>query len=308
MSAKFKILFLGVKRIGTLSLEALLEGDAPLAGAVTMKSQENLPIIKLANDAGIPVFQNPPLNSSSFIKIVQELNPGRVLAFSYPRILKKNFLSLFEYGCINFHPARLPHYRGCFPTVWPILEGDREAYLTMHYMDEGIDTGDIIDTWKVPIGSKETGFSLYEKLIEVAPFLLKRHLPDIFMRHLAATPQDHSKARYFSKKLPNDGQVDWTWKAELITRFVRALYHPFYESAFTVVHGQKIEILEARVAKIIDGLRHKPKMFIPDSERLFVACNDGYIEIKKMKLQSGKVITKNLGIFFKDWIEKARKT
>lgn len=304
MSAKFKILFLGVKRIGKLALKTLIEADTPLAGVVTMESKENLPIVKTARYAGIHVFQNPPINSSSFLEVVQKLEPGRVLSFSYPRILKKNFLNLFKYGCINFHPARLPNYRGCYPTIWPILEGDSEAYLTMHYMDEGIDTGDIIDMWKIPIDSEDTGYSLYEKLVEIVPLILKKHLPDIFMRRLAGISQDHSKARYFSKRLPNNGQVDWTWDVERATRFVRALYHPFYESAYTVVEGKKLEILEVNIAKDIHGVRHKPETFILENDRLLVACNDGYVEVKKIRHMSGEIIKENLGRYFNEYIAR----
>ena len=101
------------------------------------------------------------------------------MSISYPKKIPEDVLSSFPGRGFNFHPARLPSYRGCLPTVWPILEGDKIAEYTMIVMDHDFDTGPIVDIEKIRIDPHETGWSLYQKLVTCLPALVKRNLSGI---------------------------------------------------------------------------------------------------------------------------------
>jgi len=282
MGKPFNILFFGVKNVGVQGLKILLGANAPIVGVVTIEGQENEPIVKIAQDQGILVFQHSDINSSSFFDSVRNLGAERGVIFSYPRILRKGLLDLFKHGCINFHPARLPRYRGCFPTVWPILEGDSEAYCHMHYVDEGIDTGDIIDTRKIPIDNLDTGYSLYEKMVDSIGELLRKHLPDIFLKDYVGEVQDEDAAQYFLKSLPNDGEIDWQWDADQIMRFVRALWHPIFQGACAVVEGKKVELGDIDIAKNMPNNSQAFGEVVRKEGKMFISCQNGHIEVKRI--------------------------
>ena len=168
----------------------------------------------------------------------------------------------------------------------------------MHYIDEGIDSGDIIDTLELAIDPEDTGSSLYDKVVDAMPLLLQKHLPALRKSSISGVPQDRSKAHYYPNSLPNGGQISWEWGKEQVNRFVRALYHPSHESAYTILNGDKFEILEIDSAIDVDRGYRQAGTFVAERNRLLVACGDGYIEIKKIKLPSGEIISEGMSMWF----------
>ena len=298
MMPRARTVFIGVKRVGESALKILLACDTPVVAVITMNGDDNAGIVALAKKANIPIFQAPDMKSPEFLKTIAALKPQRGLMFSFPKILKKSFLDLFEMGCFNFHPARLPEYRGCYPTIWPILNDDKVAQCTMHVVDEGIDTGEIIDTWDVSVLPDETGYSLYEKMIEVIPRLLGKHLPKILLEQPIGIKQDESRANYFFKKLPHEAKIDWNWGAVKIDRFVRALYHPIFLGAYTDVDGKKFEVLAIKEAKHLRGIEQRPGTFISKDEDLFIACGEGYIQVVMTRDVDGSLLKERIGFYF----------
>ena len=265
-------------------MRTLVEKGICVAAVITGRGAENKLVVAVARKYGIPVFQNPPLGTMRFIRKIRLLNASAALNFSYPEIFKESFINLFPYGCINFHPAILPRYRGRYPTVWPILYSDKVAGYTMHYIDKGIDTGDIIDIAKIKIRLEDTGYSLYNKLVRLVPLLLKRHLPAIVTRIVKAIPQRRTKKAYFSQ-LPGSGEINWAVSAERAQRFIRALYHPRFVSAFTLRHGKKIEILKASLSRRQKRCtEHKPGELFFWGGSVFAACSDGYLRIERIRI------------------------
>ena len=145
-----RILYLGTKDVGKQCLEILGDYKKFLTGVVTLAGKENEEIQRITRRYRVPLFVDIDVNSPEFLKHISASKTDVVLCISYPMILKKAILNLPPLGCINMHPAYLPEEKGCFPTIWAILKDKKRTGYTIHYMDEGIDTGDIIAQVEVP--------------------------------------------------------------------------------------------------------------------------------------------------------------
>ena len=155
-----------------------------------------------------------------------------VLSIGYIRIIKKNILEHARLGIINAHPAPLPKYRGRFSTMYAIMNGEKTHGVTFHFMNEGIDSGDILHQKMFPIDENDTGKSLYMKaselIVQEFPKLLKMCYENNLPKSI---PQNEDDSSYFKKEIPNDGVVELDWKPKKFDNYVRALYFPPFEPA-----------------------------------------------------------------------------
>jgi methionyl-tRNA formyltransferase len=198
------ILFLGNKP-GLVALKTLRTADVEIKGVIAKDSKENKEIIDYATQNGIAVLGDVSTRVEACILELGSLNPNTGLSVSYHQILPKSLIDMFPGGVLNCHPARLPKNRGCFPTFWPIIEGDQETDYTIHEMNEGIDSGAIVDRETVCVKDTDTGYRLYERLIESLPRMLERNIDVINNGSQNSYVQDDNLARYHDKKLPNQG-------------------------------------------------------------------------------------------------------
>lgn len=303
MPESFPVFFIGVKRVGAVALNTLCDQKVPIAFIITMPGQDNHAIVEQAEKSGIPYYIDPPFNEKKFLDEIRSYGSERGVCFSFPKRIPGPFLELFRFGIINFHPAKLPDYRGCFPTIWPILNGDQSASYTMHVMDEQFDTGDIIAATSLPVMSDDTGFSLYERLVDVIPALLQEFLPALHTSVICGTPQLHEKGNYYSRSLPNQGLIDWAWSKQYIIRFVRALSHPFHKGAIGRVAAKDLEILGVSLAGAVSGQVPRPGTFLRVGEDLNVACKDGWLRITKIRDMNNKIREIDLGRYFEEYFQ-----
>lgn len=160
------------------------------------------------------------------------------LSVEYDRIIHPD---LFKTSCLyNIHFSLLPAYKGVYPSVWPILNGEKYAGVTLHKMDRGIDTGDIIKQTKFKLSSKETSYSLYMKLILQGTKLVIKNIEKLINGNFIAYPQPANDSTYYSKASINYSNlsIDLNATAEQIDRQIRAFYFPAYQVAH--VHGYAI--------------------------------------------------------------------
>ena len=149
-----------------------------------------------------------------------------------------------KYGVINLHPAALPFYRGCNCYAHAIMNNEKEYGVTLHYVDEGIDTGPIIDLAWLDIAKNDTGKSLYLKAQHLARSVFFDAMPRIVFHALngnrvPARKQDDSLAKYYDRNSLSDKKADLTWQIQKLYDFVRALDFPPFEPAYAVVDGHK---------------------------------------------------------------------
>lgn len=164
-------------------------------------------VTDVARRHSIPVYRPKNVNAPAFLGVLsQDIRPDVIVSVAASQVFKKDILSLPQYGCINVHTAPLPRYRGMLPTFWVLLNGEKETAVTVHYMTEKLDDGDIIRQESVPISPDDTLDSLIRKTKRVGAEVLLQALDDIERGTVTRRPNDASQATYFSFPTREDAQ------------------------------------------------------------------------------------------------------
>ncbi len=224
-------MFAGSGEIGVETYRALADSRHELVGAITQpdkpagRRMEPRPSpVKLAS-AGLfhPLFQPDSINAPSVLDQVRYLAPDVLVVFAYGQILKRELLGIPRFGCLNLHASLLPRHRGASCIQAAIRSGDRETGMTVMWMAEGLDTGDIVRQVRVGIGRRETAGSLHDKLAAEAPGLLLRTLDEIEAGKSPRTAQNDALATYAPRLKKSDGWIDWSRPQMEIDRHIRAM-------------------------------------------------------------------------------------
>ncbi|MCQ3936020.1 MAG: methionyl-tRNA formyltransferase [Chloroflexi bacterium] len=196
----------------------------------------------IARRAGLPVW-NQPLNTASFSEFVARLKPDLFVVASFSRILKPQTLSLAPRGVINVHPSLLPKYRGADPIFWALVNNEKETGITVHWMDEGVDTGSLLGQRVLPIGEGEDSISLARKLTAAGVELLVEVLDQIESGRAVSVSQDEAGASYFPPASKEYRTIRWEDCADSIQRLVRASIS--YGGASAVIEGRPVKIIKS---------------------------------------------------------------
>ncbi|WLV25715.1 methionyl-tRNA formyltransferase [Aciduricibacillus chroicocephali] len=241
-----KIVFMGTPDFSVPVLQALANSDYEVVLAVTQpdrpKGRKKVltppPVKTAAEELGIAVFQPERLKEDW--EPIREVEPDLIVTAAYGQLLPKELLDLPDYGCVNVHASLLPELRGGAPIHYAILQGKKETGITIMYMAEKLDAGDIISQQSLVIERNDDVGTLHEKLSEIGAKLLLNTLPKLFEGNVEAIPQDESKATFASNIKRSEEKIDWTRTAEEIFNQVRGL-RP-WPVAFTACEGQNIKI------------------------------------------------------------------
>ena len=273
-----KIVFMGTPDFALPCLERLIaskhevigvfcQPDKPKGRAQTLTAP---PIKELAIKHDIPVFQPVTLKNGAGVEILKTLNPDLVVVTAYGKILPKDFLEYPKYGCINIHGSLLPKYRGASPIQWAVLNGDSEAGVTSMQMDEGLDTGDMLLTEKIPVDENETAEGLFEKLSVLGADVLEKTISELENGSLVPVKQDDSKATYVGMLSKEMSRVDWSLSAWEIHNKIRGLYS--WPGASTVLDGKTLKLHKARLSDKKGN--NIPGSVVESDKRLIVCCGD----------------------------------
>lgn len=232
--------------IGWTSLRTLLElgVDVPLVVTHEDAPGEQIwfhSVSDLAREAGIPVIAPEDVNAEEPVATVAQTHPDFLFSFYFRNMLKAPLLSLPRRGALNLHGSLLPRYRGRAPVNWVLVEGESETGVTLHYMDERADHGDVVAWQRVTIDRDDCALSLTRKLAGAAEALLRVEIPRLAAGRAARVPQDHARATKFGGRRPADGAIDWQWPAERVRNLVRAVTDP-WPGAFTRLRSRKLMI------------------------------------------------------------------
>jgi methionyl-tRNA formyltransferase len=247
-----KVVFMGGKLLGPRCLNELLNFPEFNIKLVVV-NRDDLgrdswypSLAKLSHRLGLPVSRPTKVNDHKFEKVLFDIEPDYIFCVFYEQILKSGVLHAPTKGAINIHYAPLPKYRGRFSTMYGIFNGDKEAGVTIHWIDRGIDTGQIISQHKVPIYDTDTAKDLYYRCTETGINMFRGLLAKIVLeKRIRSRKQDESKATYTPHRLPNDGKIDWTWDSKRIHNFIRAMTFPPYPGpTFTI--GDKEMIIQEK--------------------------------------------------------------
>ena len=247
------IIFMGTPDFAVGTLDALVEAGHRITLVVTQpdkpkgrgKEIQMSPVKETALKHNISVYQPLRAREASFIEEMRALRPDVMVVIAFGQILPKELLSVPRYGCVNIHASLLPKYRGAAPIQWAVINGDKKTGLTTMLMDEGMDTGDMLEKREITLDEKETGGSLFDRLSLLGGELILSTLDGLEKGTLVRTPQNHQEATYV-KKIPKSlGEVDWTMDGEAIERLIRGL-NP-WPSAYTWLNGRMLKLWEAEV-------------------------------------------------------------
>ena len=247
-----RIVFMGTPDFAVPSLRALLQAGYGVKAVVTQpdrpkgrKRELVPPPVKLAAlEHGIPVLQPEKLRAPEAIAEVLAHKPDLIVTAAYGQILPKAVLDAPRYGCINVHASLLPKYRGGAPIHRAIIEGETVTGVTIMYMAEGLDPGDIISRVEVPITEDDDTGTLHDKLSEAGARLLVDTLPSLLDGTVRAVPQVDAEATYAPNLRREDEWIDWNRTSRQIYNQVRGL-RP-WPVAYTTWNGEVLKIWEAR--------------------------------------------------------------
>ena len=245
---------------GALCLQELVDQGDEVVAVVTSPADPGPAAtpetsVKLTADRNyLPVYQPPmpDVNRPEFLAVLRRLRPDLIVSMHFPVIFSRELLAIPPLGCVNEHPSRLPAGRGMTPSCWHMLIGDDRNWISLHYLDSGIDTGDIIAQGSVEITPDDTGLTSGRKLSREGHRIFAQALPLIREGRAPRIPQKEIqgvKSSYYSWK-PHYARIAWERPAAQIARHVRALTHPkdlpsWTGCAYTHLAGRRVSVWRA---------------------------------------------------------------
>lgn len=244
------------------------------------------PVKKLALEENIPVFQ--PMRIRKDFEKLKNLDIDLIVTCAYGQIISKEVLDMPKYGCINVHASILPKYRGSAPIQWCLFNNDDVTGVTIMYMDEGMDTGDIIKIKEIPILDSDNVGTLHDKLSKLGCDLLLEVLPTIFNKTNDRIKQgnNYTMAPMIKRE---DERLDFNEEGKKIIGKIKGL-NP-WPLANIIINNQEIKVLEAEfVQKKVDNTGIIKEI---DKKNLGITCKDGIIYLKKIKPSGKKIMEIN---------------
>jgi methionyl-tRNA formyltransferase len=294
---------MGTPEFSVPMLEAIHKSKYDLVGVVTVQDKPagrgrkiSKSAVKLyAEKENIPVLQLENLKSDEFFNQLKDLNPNLIVVVAF-RMLPKRVWAFPEYGTFNLHASLLPQYRGAAPINWAIINGETKTGLTTFFIDDKIDTGEIIDKIEIPIDHDDNLESLYNKMIPKGVELTMKTIQDIEQNHVKPTTQKEYSDLNSAPKLNKDNtRINWKNDAESIYNLVRGLSpHPM---AWTnIISGD--ETIPCKISKVkykIEDHNFEIGELIENDKKLVIPVANGFIEILELKMSGKKLLkTKDL--------------
>ena len=289
-----RVLFMGTPDFAVASLEALLAAGYNVVGVVTQPDRPvgrkqvmtPPPVKEAALRHGLQVLQPERIKTDEALDEVLALAPDLIVTAAYGQILPKRLLDAPRYGCINVHASLLPKYRGGAPIHKCIVEGEKESGVTIMYMVEALDAGDMLSRVAVPIEERDTVGTLHDKLAQAGSRLLVETVPALLAGEIVPQPQDHEQATFAPNIKRTDERIDWSRTAEQIYNQVRGL-NP-WPVAFTTYQGKVWKIWW--VEKLPEtGGSHAPGTIVGrEEDGLLVACGSGTVKITELQPEGKK--------------------
>jgi len=226
-----KIMFMGTPEISATCLAAILDSGIGISAVVTGKDKPRgrgnvltpTPTKALAEERGIPVYTPDSLRTEEFLQTLKEVDPELIVVVAYGKILPPAVLDYPEYGCINVHVSLLPKYRGAAPMQRAVMNGESETGVTIMYMAEGLDTGDIISQEAFPITESDDFETVHDRSASLGGRMVVDAIRAIEEGRATRTPQDGSLASYAAKIEKEDCRIDFTLPATRLSAIIRGV-------------------------------------------------------------------------------------
>lgn len=280
-------------------LEAMIDVEFPISHVFSVDEEfsENIsgyqPIHLIAEKNGIPFTRIHKINDSTNVEIIKNIEPDYIFVIGFSQLVKREIIDAAKVGVVGFHPTPLPKMRGRAANVWQVLLGVHETKCSTFFIDEGIDSGDILGQQEYVIEDTDYAADVERKINEASGKLFRRVLREIMDGTIKPQKQDESEATYLLKRSPEDGLIDWNNSIVDIQRLIRAVSKP-YPGAFGLYDGKhqfiiwRADILENKKYVGING-----QIAEITENYIDVVCKDGllrvtdYENVDKVKLFVG---------------------
>ena len=306
-----RVVFMGTPDFAEESLKAVYEAGYKIEAVVTNVDKPKgrgmklipSPVKQFAESKGLKVLQPIKVkNNVEFLEEIRNINPDVICVVAYGKILPKDLLDIPKYGCVNVHGSLLPKYRGAAPIQWAVLNGDKTTGITTMYMNEGMDTGDMILKEEVEIGEEETTGELWNRLSQVGAKLLVETLKLIESENAPREKQgeNFTLAPMLNKEM---AKIDWENKsADEIKNLVRGL-NPIM-GAYSFIDGKKVKFWKVRAINADQLLDQFPEikeyeykmadiepgtiLFSSDKDGLYIKAKEGIIQVLEIQGENAR--------------------
>lgn len=281
---------MGTPEIAATALDALFAAELDVVGVITQPDKPKgrgytlmpPPVKVLAQAHNVPVYQPERVRDEAFENLLHELDPELIVVVAYGKILPKFVIDYPKYGCINLHVSLLPKYRGAAPMQRAVMSGESETGVTVMYMDEGMDTGDIITTATFPIGPTDTFETVHDTSARLGAELLPAVIATIADGTVQRTPQNHAEATYAPKIEKEECEIDWSKPASVLDPYLRGITP--IPMPYTYLPDDKL--LKVCAAHPVKG-SGTPGTILSLSENgegeIVVACGEGALAITALR-------------------------
>ncbi len=288
-----RVVFMGTPDIAATCLKQILQDDFQVVGVYTQPDRPKgrgmkmvySPVKEVALEHEIPVFQPENFRNEETVEQLRQLQPDVVAVVAYGRILPKAVLQIPPKGCINVHTSLLPQYRGSAPYQWAVLDGLEKTGVSVMYLSEGMDEGDVIDTRITDIGPDETAGELLDRLALLGAELLSSTLGKMATQSVSAQPQDPALATYAPMLDKTMCPIDWNVPAQAVHNKVRGL-NP-WPVATTQIQGNRFKIYTTAMIPCDHG-KEPGTILCLTKTGLQIACAKDAIEIRVLQAEGGK--------------------
>ncbi|MEX0945606.1 MAG: methionyl-tRNA formyltransferase [Balneolaceae bacterium] len=288
-----KIVFMGSPEFAVPSLNALSVSNHEILTVVSNpdkrrgRGEEPTPtsVKRSALELNLPVMDVDDVQTDLFLQKLKELEPDLLVIVAF-RILPPEVLEIPKYGSINLHASLLPKYRGAAPIHWAIIQGESETGCTVFFLNEKVDTGQIIGQISTSIGLMETTGDLYERLKIIGSELLVKCVDQIASGDVNVISQNDKEATPAPKLYKENTRIDFSKNALSVHNFVRGL-NPF-PKAWCNYDGQKMNIYETEP---VSDKKMNPGTLRVEEGRLYAGCGEGAVLLKKLQLPGTKVMS-----------------
>ena len=280
-----KTILIGAVTTTRRVLETMVEVNFPISyvfsldDAVSENVSDYDPVFKTAEKFNVPYKKFKKINDEQNVKIIKEIEPDYIFVIGLSQLVKDEIINAAKKGVVGFHPAPLPKYRGRATNVWQQLLGVKESAVSVFFIDDGIDSGDILAQEPYYIGDNDYCQDVLDKIDEAAIIAMRKVLIGLRDNTLVPVKQNDEEATYTLKRSPEDGLIDWNQPIKDVHLFIRAISRP-YPGAYSMYDGKsKIIIYKAEILenKKYIGFNGQIAEFRKDG--FDVVCKDGLLRV-----------------------------
>lgn len=290
-----KIIYFGTPEFAVPSLQALIESGEDIVSVVTQPDKvkgrghklSQPPVKELALSRGIQVLQPSGIRTPEFFAEMAGLTPDIIVVVAYGKIIPPSLLDLPPLGCVNVHASLLPQYRGAAPIQWALINGDEKTGITTMYMDEGMDTGDILLKEEMEIDEEDNAYTLGRRLSLVGASLLIKTLKGLKDKSIRPVPQG-GKSTFAPPLKKENGRINWSLSAREISNLIRGTYP--WPGAYCYLNGEKINIIRAKVVSHISKGTVGRIEEISGSD-ILVSTGKGTLAVSEVKPEGKKIMS-----------------